>query len=296
MRQSEMIREGSGAADKMRDAGLILPKEISRYVNIAYDNKDSKWNLLDIYRPKDTNGLLPVIVSVHGGAWVYGDKDIYQFYCMELVKEGFVVVNFSYRLAPEYKFPAALEDTNRAMEWVFTHGAEYGMDLEKIFFVGDSAGAHLASIYMGICTNPEYAKKFPFKVPVELKPKAIALNCGIYDIYEELNNETSIIKGLFPEIFEDELYEKYLDIFNPVSGVTKKFPPVYLMTTENDFLEYQAPFMQKALERAGVHYEYHLYGQGQEEIGHVFHCNIRLEEAKKCNKAECDFFKKFIGI
>ncbi len=294
MRQSDIFRKEAGRADKIRDAGLIPPKEIARYMDIAYDNKDSKWNLLDVYRPKDGNELLPVIVSVHGGGWIYGDKEVYQFYCMDLAKEGFVVVNFSYRLAPEYKFPAALEDTNKVMEWVFEHGTEYGMDLDKIFFVGDSAGAHLASLYMGICTNSDYAKKYDFSVPAGVKPKAAALNCGVYDIYEEINNKESNISGLLEEIFEDETVKDKLDLFHPVDVVTKEFPPIFLMTCENDFLVNQAPFMKKALEKAGVYYEYQLYGKGQKEIGHVFHCNIRLEEANKCNKAECEFFKKFI--
>ena len=63
-----------------------------------------KWQKLDVYRQKDATGKLPVIVSVHGGGWVYGDKERYQFYCMDLAERGFAVVNFSYRLAPEYKF------------------------------------------------------------------------------------------------------------------------------------------------------------------------------------------------
>ena len=294
MKQLEEFRKGAGEGDKKRDEGLLVPKEIERYVDIAYDNKDSKWNLLDVYCPKERNGLLPVIVSVHGGGWVYGDKEVYQFYCMELAKEGFAVVNFSYRLAPEYKFPAALEDTNAVMEWVFEHGAEYGMDLENIFFVGDSAGAHLASLYIGICTKPEYAKKYDFKIPEGLKPKAAALNCGVYDFYEELRNEESNVRGLAEAIFEEKKRKEQLELFQPVNVVTKEFPPVFLMTCENDFLAGQAPFMKRALEKAGVFHEYHLYGEGQKEIGHVFHCNIRLEEAKKCNKAECDFFKRFI--
>lgn len=56
--------------------------------------------------------MIPVIVSVHGGGWGYGDKERYQYYCMSLAQQGFAVVNFSYRLASKYKFPAPLEDTN----------------------------------------------------------------------------------------------------------------------------------------------------------------------------------------
>ena len=67
---------------------------------------------MDVYRPRDTDAVIPVIVSVHGGGWGYGDKERYQYYCMSLAQQGFAVVNFSYRLASKYKFPAPLEDTN----------------------------------------------------------------------------------------------------------------------------------------------------------------------------------------
>lgn len=102
-------------------------------------------NSLDVYRPKATNieEKLPVIVSVHGGGWVYGDKEGYQYYCMSLAQRGFAVVNFSYRLAPESKFPASIIDTNLVFGWILDHAEEYGFDTENIFAVGDSAGAHM---------------------------------------------------------------------------------------------------------------------------------------------------------
>ena len=60
-------------SDSKRDAGLTTPADIARTDNIAYGT-DEKWHLLDLYRPKDTEEKLPVIVSFHGGGWVYGTK------------------------------------------------------------------------------------------------------------------------------------------------------------------------------------------------------------------------------
>ena len=60
---------------------------------------------------------------------------------MSLVKRGFAVVNYTYRLAPEYQYPAPLEDTNRVVTWVMEHAGEYDLDTENVFMVGDSAGA-----------------------------------------------------------------------------------------------------------------------------------------------------------
>ena len=80
--------------------------------------EDKTWQILDVYKPKSAEGKLPVIVNVHGGGWVYGTKEVYQFYCMSLAQMGFAVVNFNYRLAPENKFPSSVEDTNSVFNWI----------------------------------------------------------------------------------------------------------------------------------------------------------------------------------
>ena len=109
---SDLFRENFKKSDDIRDAGLTTPEDIVRYDDIVY-GQDAEWQILDVYRPKAEEGKkLPVIVSVHGGGWVYGDKECYQYYCMDLAQRGFAVVNYTYRLAPEFKFPSSLEDTN----------------------------------------------------------------------------------------------------------------------------------------------------------------------------------------
>ena len=158
---SIMLRIAFKHSDDKRDKGLTTPENILRFDNIRY-GQDPKWNILDVYRPKSVDGPLPVIVSVHGGGWVYGDKDRYQYYCMSLAQQGFAVVNFSYRLAPRHKFPASLEDTNSVFHWVLYNTDKYGFDPSRIFAVGDSAGAHNLALYSCICTNPDFAKEFPF--------------------------------------------------------------------------------------------------------------------------------------
>lgn len=161
---SDTIRKLFREGDDRRDAGLTTPEGIRRFDDIVY-GEDAERQILDVYRPRDKAGVLPVIVSVHGGGWVYGDKERYQYYCMDLACRGFAVVNFTYRLAPEYKFPAALEDTNQVFAWVLDHAEEYGFDRTRIFGVGDSAGAHNLGLYAAVCTNPEYAAKYSFQPP-----------------------------------------------------------------------------------------------------------------------------------
>ena len=97
---SDLFRKLFKEGDDIRDAGLSTPDDIVRYDNILY-GEEPAWQVLDVYRPGNAAGdKLPVIIDVHGGAWVYGDKERYQYYCMNLAQMGFAVVNFTYRLAP----------------------------------------------------------------------------------------------------------------------------------------------------------------------------------------------------
>ena len=108
---SEQIRKSFKEGDDIRDAGLQTPQDVIRYDDIQY-GPDREWQVMDLYRPRFAEGaVLPVIFSIHGGGWVYGDKERYQYYCMSLAQRGFAVLNFTYRLAPEFQYPAPREDT-----------------------------------------------------------------------------------------------------------------------------------------------------------------------------------------
>lgn len=289
---SDMIRKSFKEGDDKRDAGLKTPDDIKRYDNIVY-GRDSVWQVLDVYRPKALEGKkLPVIVSVHGGAWVYGDKERYQYYCMDLAKRGFAVVNFTYRLAPEFKYPAPLEDTNLVFAWILAHTKEYGFDIEHVFAVGDSAGGNCLGLYAAICTNATYAKKYAFAVPEGLVLEAIALNCGVYRISLE-NEEDEQHRKLMQDYLPGQGSREEMELLDVAAHVTKDYPPTFLMTAVDDFLKAQVSIMTDKLMECEVPFVCRLYGDAKNRLAHVFHVNIRTEDAKLCNDEECDFFYRF---
>ena len=291
---SDTMRREWKINDAKRDAGLTTPDDIQRFDDIQY-GPDPVENKLDVYRPKNAQGKIPVIVSVHGGGWVYGDKELYQFYGMTLAQRGFAVVNFTYRLAPEVKFPAPLEDTNNVISWMYENQEEYSLDMDHVFMVGDSAGGHLCGLYSAICTNPEYAVNYTFKVPNGFVPQAVALNCGAYNPLSEVG----VLGGeQDQEIMEDFLPEKgsarERALVNVTDHVTEKFPPVYLMTCVGDFCRPQAPLLEATLKKNGVYYEFKTYGTEENPLYHVFHLTIQEPEGQKCNDEECDFFRRMM--
>ena len=185
--QGLMFRIRASKSDRVRDAAIPLPEGIVQCRNISYGSHGEE-NLLDVYYPDNASAPLPTIVSIHGGGYVYGNKEIYRRYGMDLAKRGFAVVNFNYRLAPKWKFPTPLADANAVLHWVVQNAVRYHLDPSRIFLVGDSAGAQLASQYAAIHTNPEYAALFRLKLP-KVRIRALGLNCGMYDLVSNWDSD-----------------------------------------------------------------------------------------------------------
>lgn len=275
--------------DAKRDAGLKTPRNIQRFDNIKYGKDDAKYQLLDVYRPKNKEGKLPVILSVHGGGWVYGDKDVYQFYCMSLAQRGFAVVNYSYRLAPDNRYPAAFEDAGLVMTWILKNAKKYGFDTENIFAVGDSAGGNILSTLACVTTNPKM--KVPYTLPEKFKFKGIALNCGCFDMDHPDDQPND---PLMEDVFGKRISHKKLKEISAVYNITENYPPVFVMTCPGDFLFGAPDSLIPVLKQNKVPFLYRVYGDKDNPLAHVFHCDIRNPFATVCNDDECAFFKSLI--
>src|ERR1700709_2215961 len=103
-----------------------------------------------IYTPKQlrkTDGLAPCLVFFHGGGWVIGDLDSHDVVCRKLAHEAeMIVISVDYRLAPEHKFPAAVDDAVAATNWIALKASQLGIDTSRLTVGGDSAGGNLAAV------------------------------------------------------------------------------------------------------------------------------------------------------
>jgi acetyl esterase/lipase len=124
----------------------ILPK-ITETFDVPYHCAHSR-QILDIFSPQ-TPGPHPVVLMVHGGTWLSGDKDfggLYRDACRTLARSGVVAVSINYRLSPLVKHPEHIKDVARAYAWVVKNIAKHRGDPEKIVLAGHSAGGHLVSL------------------------------------------------------------------------------------------------------------------------------------------------------
>jgi acetyl esterase/lipase len=123
-------------------------------IDITYCTVEGVELKLDLYFPDDMDGLWPVAVYIHGGAWQGGDKSGGAGFreVPDLLERGFLVASVNYRLAPQYRFPAMIEDVKCAVRYLRAHAAHYNLDPQRIGAWGSSAGGHLVAL-LGV-TDP----------------------------------------------------------------------------------------------------------------------------------------------
>lgn len=129
----------------MKEEGIIeVPSDIevcNKQITTTYDTTLD----LRVYKPKVIDKPLPVVLFLHGGAFIFGSPEQYDFQLFELVKEAQIIaVSVDYRLAPEHPFPAALEDSMSALRYVYEQVTTLGGDNQKISIMGSSAGGAIA--------------------------------------------------------------------------------------------------------------------------------------------------------
>lgn len=277
-------------ADKARDKGLVVPSDVEIIRSLRYGEGYGKARLLDICRPAGAKGRLPVALSVHGGGFCYGDKERYRFYCAELCRYGYAVVNFNYRLLPA-RFPAPMEDLALVLRFLKEHEKEYGLDTENLFAVGDSAGATVLASFIAASRSAEYARAFPFVLP-DVSFRAVALHSGVYDAGEGIAPPTGELVRCWLGKNERERRgrAKYLRFYEWID----RFPPAFLTYSVNDFVAAGTPAFCAALQSAGTLTQVCAYGEGNGRVGHVFHLDIRSAEARDVFEKQHAFFTRFL--
>ena len=139
-----------------------------------------------VYAARAAGGaLMPAVAYFHGGGWVQGDLETHHGLCARLAQHaGALVVAVDYRLAPEHKFPAAVEDCLAAYTWLRAHGRELGADPARVAVAGDSAGGNLSAVVSQLAAAG--------KVPV---PTCQALIYPAVDFSFETDSHRDMVDG-----------------------------------------------------------------------------------------------------
>jgi acetyl esterase len=212
-----------------------------------------------IYHPAAKSGTLPLIVYFHGGGWVFGGLDSHDPICRRLASENqAVVVAVDYRLSPEYKFPAAVEDAYDATCWAANHAAALGAAPDKLIVMGDSAGGNLAAVVSLMARN---LSRPPIAFQVLIYPATDLSNSyNSKDMYDD----TPILSRASMIFYRDQYIRQPEDLKDPdVSPFwadhVGDLPPALVLTAEYDPLRDEGKAYADRLRDAGNDVTYVCY-------------------------------------
>ena len=209
------------------------------YLDIPYVAAEAADPLqrLDLRVPRG-EGPFPVVIMVHGGGWSSGDKsgaekpksgaDITPWFA-PLEEAGFLAVSINYRLAPANRWPACLEDTRAAVEWVRTHVAEYGGDPARMALIGHSAGGHLALL----AAMPEDGKAPPVAAVVGCAAVSDLVSDTVRRGGPSLSMQNLFSITAETKVDDPEMVRRLADA-SPVSLVQAAYPPTLLLHGDAD--------------------------------------------------------------
>lgn len=188
---------------------------------------------LDIYKPTSGEGPWPIVVFVHGGSWQEGNKNGYEFAGRAIASQGFLTLVMNYRLHPQSRYPAFIEDVARALRWAADNGGMYGGNSQKLFAMGHSAGAY--NVAMAVLDES--------MAPNRPKLSGVVSLAGPFDF---LPLDTAATIKVFGEIAD-------LAATQPINHASKTAPPFLMLHGASDTTVFprNASALDAALKRAG---------------------------------------------
>lgn len=245
---------------------------ISVEKDVVYDDTLPDVCTLDIYCPPlKGRDKYPVLVDVHGGGWITGDKYWRRGLNRAFADMGLCVISPNYGLSPRFKYPECVNHLFDCFKWICDHAEERRLDLDNVLITGDSAGGQLACLVLAIQNNAEVKARIG-AVDSPLRFKGGMLVCGAYDPDSMAKNIFS--NKLFLEMTgygRKHLREfKDYDLMNPVNFVDKDFPADVMVAYGrlDAFVGGNEKILFNRLNELGIPYrEYRANGAGE----HCFH-------------------------
>jgi len=226
-----------------------VPSNIKFIENQQYDLSD-KDAFLDVYIPSDVEQKLPVIIWIHGGGLISGNKEHVANYCKILSSKGFVVIAIDYTIAPEGKFPTPLIQTNKALAYIVENADRFQIDTSNIILAGDSGGAFIAAQVANTIYNKNYAEMTKINPGIQQQNlKGLLLYCGIYDLPDNMDGVfdafmTTVVWSYFGE--KDISNNTYAKTAFVSEYINRSFPPCFISAGNGD------PLLSQSLELSAI--------------------------------------------
>jgi acetyl esterase/lipase len=237
--------------------GHLPAAEVDFESGIEYSNPDDQHLQLNIARAADATKKLPAVVCIHGGGFRAGKRERWDETCKKLAEHGYVAVTVSYRLAPDYRFPAAIHDVKAAVRWLRAHADRCGIDPDRIGVLGDSAGGHLAQ-FLGVTGGVARFEGDGGNSEQSSRVQCVVNYYGPSDFTKSYGKSVDAAEVLPLWLGGDLEHARHAHVISsPLNWVTPLAAPTLLIHgTEDKYVAYeQAVWMRDRLQAADVEVE-----------------------------------------
>ncbi len=208
---------------------------IKEHRDIPYRNRSGKELLMDIFEPKLPEGTdLPVIVNIHGGGLISGNKNLSVGFCRQLAKRGYLVFSLEYRLIPDVRVYDQFDDVCAGMDCVGRKLVDFDVDFTRIYMVAESAGAYLAT-YVAAMKKSEALQKAIGYEPARMNFKAMGLISGMFYTTRKDSLGWFLSRSIYGRDERSKTMAEYTNPEHP--EIIYNIPPCYLITSKADMLE-----------------------------------------------------------
>jgi acetyl esterase len=216
-----------------------------------------------LYTPKrlrKTDGLAPCLVFFHGGGWVIGNLETHDVVCRKLAHEGeLLVLSVDYRLAPEHRFPAAVDDAIISTQWAADNAKKLGIDASRLFVGGDSAGGNMAAV-VAIAARDGSGPDLAGQVLIYPSTDFARTHASHKDPTTSILLTHSVITWFLENYMGDN---SHIDDWRCSPARVKSLaglPPAYVLTAAGDPLRDEGDEYAARLKQAGVPVAYRHFG------------------------------------
>ena len=238
---------------------------------------------LDLYTANDQKADRPVLVWVHGGGYVGGDKKAPEAWARTIAARlGVAVASIDYCLAPEQHYPVPVIQLGEALRFLSDNAARFGLDPTRVFLAGDSAGAQITSQFAALVSSPTLQKTmnlFPSLRKEDLR--GLLLCCGLYNMDTALRTHFPALRTFMWAYTNEKKLSKFArkDELSTVKNITPDYCDVYLTCGNADPFIKQALELHKVLEGTGVPCEAYFPTSKSKKMGHEYQFLIGTQEA-----------------
>ncbi|PEB20726.1 alpha/beta hydrolase [Bacillus toyonensis] len=276
----------------------VLMKQTRVLSDISYPSKYQE-NKLDLYLPQTDSKPLPVIIFIHGGGFISGDKYMPADYSRALASKGFAVVSMNYELAPGATLFDQTKQVGEVLSYLQQLAQKYPLDPSQVILAGSSAGAFLAGKFSLIQTNSEYANLVGVPQSVSTNTiKGLLLYSAPYDITAFQHSDLKpvqqfIIKRMGWGILGDKNWmdNPKFDVLNLSKYITKDFPPAFVTDGNTNSFETQARTFVATLQEKDVPVTSLFFDPNEIKAGHGYQFDMASPASILSLKQTNEFLK-----